>query len=218
MKTLLLILVLLFVIAASAAADNGTGTIEGSVQDLFGRPVAEATVYALNTKVTTNRIIQFTTDSDGGFVLSNLPPGTYEVHAYKESEGYPDTYFSFFATSNKRAWRMVQVSSQRKAKVVLELGPKYARLEIVIKDELNRPAAGSLIFTRLDDAKRPYKIGSSVSGETHVLVPPVAFRLEVAADGYALWQSDVLRPRSDESVPVTVRLKPSHQQLKSSPH
>jgi len=43
MKTLLLILVLLFVIAASAAADNGRGTIEGSVQDLFGRAVAEAT-------------------------------------------------------------------------------------------------------------------------------------------------------------------------------
>ncbi len=45
-------------------------------------------------------------DGAGRFVLGNLSAGNYGVHAYKESAGYPDSFFSFFATS-KNAWRQV---------------------------------------------------------------------------------------------------------------
>ena len=194
--------------AISVPATNGSGTIEVSVRDLSGSPVAGATVYIFQTEHMTGRVPRFKADSAGKFILRNMPPGSYEIHAYKESEGYPDTFFAFFSTDNKKAWRVVHVYADRTTNVVLELGPKYARLKLSIRNESGSVIGASLTFKRVDDPENIFT--TAVNGESSLLVPPVPFRFEVAAKGYQVWQSKVLRPRSDETLNLTIQLIRSH--------
>jgi hypothetical protein len=217
MKIVFLHLVILLASSGATVAADGSGTLDISVRDLTRKPIGEATVYATYSERIGGRIPRFKTDSDGRLILRNLPPGSYEVHAFKESEGYPDTFkesegypdtfFSFFATNNKKAWRVVQVNAGHTTKAVLELGPKYAILKVDAKNEQGSGVGGTLIFTRLDD-QNPYQQG--IGGDTVILVTPVAFRFKFVAPGYQVWQSKVLRPRSGETIEVTVRLAKSH--------
>jgi hypothetical protein len=203
---------------------NNTGAIEGFVSDLNGRPIADAIVYAYPP---TNFRQEFATrtDANGQFVLKNLPPNNFVVHAYKESEGYADTFFSFFATYNKRAWQRANVEAGGVSHVDLTLGPKCAILKISIRDERGNPveSGGSLTFTRDDDPERPY--GTGVRADEDVLVPPVSFRLAVsqgyqaktdAQEEYEEWHYEKiengrkvfsLHPESGETVTVNVVLK-----------
>ncbi|MEK6337582.1 MAG: hypothetical protein AABM67_21895 [Acidobacteriota bacterium] len=206
MKIVFLHLAILLAASGAIAADR-TGTLDISVRDLTGKPIGEATVYAIYSGRMGGRIPRFKADRDGRVVLRDLTPGSYEIHGFKDSEGYPDTFFSFFATNNKKAWQVVQVNAGSARKVVLELGPKYARLKLIVKNEQANLVGGTVIFTRLDD-QNPYQQG--IGGDTSVLVPPVAFRFKIIASGYEVWQSKVLRPRSGETLEVTVRLAKSH--------
>ena len=186
-------------------AQDTVGSIAGVVRDLNGAPVAEASVYAVNVENIRSRFNAHT-DSNGSFVLRDVPPGTYSVHAHKESEGYPDTFFSFFSMGNKKAWRQVEVEVGRATEVlVLELGPKYAVLELSIEDERGNYVGSSLTFARVDDPKRTYMVGSAP--KMKLLVPPVAFRFQIRAKGYQTWQSKRLKPRSGETVSVKASLK-----------
>src|SRR6267143_64476 len=199
MKIVFLSLVILVILVAafcSTAAAGGYGTPDISVRDLSGKPIGEATVYAIYSERVGSRIPRFRSDSAGKLVLRGLPPGSYEVYAFKESEGYADTFFAFFATYNKKAWQVVQVYGGRTTNVVLELGPKCATLKLVVRNEQGAAVGGTLIFTR-PDQPHPYQQG--ISGDTSVLVPPVAFRFKIEAEGYEVWQSKVLRPRPDET-------------------
>ena len=200
MKTVLLSLLLLVAASVSAAAQGGTGTLDILVRDLNGNPITGATVSANYSKRVGSRILQFKADSAGRLLLRGLPLGSYELHAYKEAEGYPDTFFSFFATGNKDAWRFAEVYADRTTNVVLKLGPKYAKLNLTIKNEQGNWVGASVIFNRPD---QPHPL---TTGARELLVPPVPFRFEVAADGYLVWKSKLLRPRSNETVEVSVRL------------
>jgi outer membrane receptor protein involved in Fe transport len=69
-------------LALSAWAQTATtGVIEGRIRDQAGNPIADATV----TAVANRAPVAAVTDSQGRFVLANLPPGTYKVRA--ESPG-----------------------------------------------------------------------------------------------------------------------------------
>lgn len=189
-----------------AFAQDAAGSITGIVRKLDSAPVAEASVYAINLKNIRSRI-DAASDSNGRFALRDVPPGVYSIHAYKESDGYPDTFFSFFAISSK-AWRQVEVGAGRVTEgVVLELGPKYAVLKLSIEDEAGNAVGGSLTFIRFDDPKRPYVVGSAP--DMDLLVPPVAFRFEIRVKGYQTWRSKLLKPRSGGTVSVKARLKRS---------
>ena len=73
---------LALVFVASAWAQTATtGVIEGRIRDQAGNPIADATV----TAVANRAPVAAVTDSQGRFVLANLPPGTYKVRA--ESPG-----------------------------------------------------------------------------------------------------------------------------------
>ena len=206
MKSFVLSWFILLAGAGSTLAQESLGAIKGSVRDLRGNPVGGATVYAYDTARMAGGFIRLTTvsGSDGKFVLRRVPPGSYGVHAYKESEGYPDTFFAFFGTSNKKAWRTLHVLPAATVNVVLELGPKYARLKVSIRNELGVPVSGGLSFRKTGDSTPSYSVG--VNGESELLVPPVAFRFEVSANGYQTWQSKLLNLRSGETLEVTVRL------------
>jgi hypothetical protein len=205
MKALLSLLLLTGVITA-AQAQGGLGSIEGVVRDLDGKPIGKATVYGYRVDNVRHRITA-TTDLSGEFIFRGVPPGGYNIHAYKESEGYADTIFSFFANGNKKAWRPITVLASQKVKDVnLTLGPKYAVLKISVRDQDGDPSGASLTFTRLDDPKRPYQRGGDLSGELTMLVPAVAFRVRAIRDGYKLWDSDVIRPQPGQTVSISARL------------
>ena len=206
MKALLINLLLLIAVVPSAQAQERLGSIEGFVRDLSGNPITKATVYGYQLDNVRHRI-STTTDSSGKFVFKGVAPGRYNIHAYKESDGYADTMFSFFANGNKKAWRPVSVQPNQKSNDInLTLGPKYAVLKISVRDQDGNPSGASLTFTRLDDTKRPYQRGGDLSGELTMLVPAVPFRVRAERAGYKPWDSDVLRPQPGQTVSVTAHL------------
>lgn len=128
------------------------------------------------------------------------------MNAYKESEGYPDTFFSFFDMGNEKASRRVHVEAGRVTEgVALDLGPRYALLKLSIEEEHGNYIGASLTFTRPDNPNRTYMRGSAPNLE--LLVPPVAFRFKISVEGYESWRSKLLNPRSGEAVSVRARLK-----------
>jgi hypothetical protein len=64
-------------VPASAAAQEPTGAIEGTVTDPQSAIVVNATVTARNTDTNLSRTV--TTGDDGNFAIRQLPPGNYEV-------------------------------------------------------------------------------------------------------------------------------------------
>ena len=65
-------------VALSALAQTTTsGVIEGRIRDQAGNPIADATVTAVSNRAPAASV----TDSQGRFVIPNLPPGTYKVRA-----------------------------------------------------------------------------------------------------------------------------------------
>ena len=209
MRALLISLLLLIAVVLSAQAQERSGSIEGFVRDLSGKPITDATVYGYRVENIRHRITT-TTDSSGKFIFREVSPGGYNIHAFKESEGYADTMFSFFANGNKKAWRLVSVQASRKVKNInLTLGPKYAVLKISIRDQNGNPSGASLTFIRLDDPKHPYQRSGDSSGDVSMLVPAVPFRLRVEREGYTPWDSDVLRPKLGQTLSVNARLLPA---------
>lgn len=206
MRAPLLSLLLLIAVAASAQAQQGLGSVEGFVRDQAGKPIAKANVYGYQLENVRHRITT-TTDTNGKFVFQGVAPGGYNIHAYKESDGYADTMFSFFLNGNKKAWRGVVVQANRKIKDVnLTLGPKYAVLKISVRDQDGKPSGASLVFTRLDDPKRPYQRGGDLDGELTMLVPAVRFRVRAERAGYKTWQSDVISPQPGQSLTINALL------------
>lgn len=204
MKAVILTLLILFGFTP-VSAQTEAGTIEGVVQTLKGIPIADASVYAIDLN-NIRRRFRATTSSDGRFVLHDVPPSTYSVHAYKESEEYADTFYSFFTTKNPDAWKQVEVEAKSVNSLVLKLS-KYATLKLSISDEQDAPVSGSLTFRRVDDPERPYMAG--VSPNMDILVPPVPFRFEIEAKGYEIWYSQLIKPRPGQKVSIRARLKRS---------
>src|SRR5436190_19031796 len=207
-----LFVVCIFVVASGVCVygQHALGSIEGSVRDLAGHPIRGATVYAYDSAKMVGRFVKVTTisDSTGRFVLANLPQGNYRVHAYKEEDGYADTFFLFFKTNNNRAWKNVQVQGSTPVRVALQLGPKYATLRTSITDERGNPIGGTLTFWRPEDSDPQYRTG--VNAESKLLVPPVSLRFQVSAKGYETWNSDIVTFRSGVTTEFVVRLRRSN--------
>lgn len=72
-----LLLMLWFVCAGSAAAQIASATISGRVTDSAGAAVANATVTVKNSS--SGQSVEAQTDSSGAYSIKNLVPGDYEV-------------------------------------------------------------------------------------------------------------------------------------------
>ena len=70
-------LLLLFFVAANINAQSGGSTIRGTVKDQNGNVVAGATVTITNPEKNFTR--NQTTNQDGGYIFSAVPPGTYKL-------------------------------------------------------------------------------------------------------------------------------------------
>jgi Carboxypeptidase regulatory-like domain len=83
MRRALVLSLMLFALLSGAAFAQYAGTIQGVVTDPAGAVVAGAQVTAINTA--TNDTRTATTNGEGGYVLTAMPPGTYEVHVKQAS-------------------------------------------------------------------------------------------------------------------------------------
>jgi hypothetical protein len=78
-RGLLGILALSFMLTTSAFAQSGTSTVRGTVTDEQGRVLAGATVTLTDTDRNSNRTQ--TTNADGLYSFTGLPPGNYQISA-----------------------------------------------------------------------------------------------------------------------------------------
>ncbi|MBZ5501110.1 MAG: carboxypeptidase-like regulatory domain-containing protein [Acidobacteriia bacterium] len=86
-STLLLLLLVTLVVAALPSAGAGTGTIAGTVLDVHGKPVADATV-TLQTADGRHPTTE-TTNAQGRFFFPQLAHGYYDVRAYHNGAWSP---------------------------------------------------------------------------------------------------------------------------------
>src|SRR5215470_16577343 len=84
----LLIIGLCLLVTLPAVAQVSTGEIEGTITDSSGAAIPNAKVTATNAA--TNTVVRETiTSPDGGYTMTFLPPGTYNMAA--ESPGFRKT-------------------------------------------------------------------------------------------------------------------------------
>ena len=195
---------LLVTMAATAQVGRAEdfGSAKGVVLDSAGKPLAGATVYALPEEDMTKQI-RTTSDSAGRFTLGGIPAGGAYLDAFKESDGYPYNFFSFFKSPGERVPVKIKIIPGKVTPdVVLQLGLRAAYLQLDVTDEDGTPVNGGLSFDRLD-IPGPY--GTSVSAKELLMVPPVPFRLTFEAAGYLPWHYGGDRWRANAGL---ITLKP----------
>jgi hypothetical protein len=181
------------------------GRIEGTVKDVQGLPVANATVYVLQI----GRTPASRTDAKGNFVLENVAVGVQRVFAYKESDNYANPIWSFYGNpQSQEGFPLVSVREDRPVRnVIVRLGPKSSRLLVVVIDaNTKQPVSGAAIS--LNHEGQPKTVfdpgAASPSGELSVLIPAgIPVNLKVTAAGYQNW---IYRDRSS-TPPDAIKLK-----------
>ncbi|OFW31715.1 MAG: hypothetical protein A3J28_18860 [Acidobacteria bacterium RIFCSPLOWO2_12_FULL_60_22] len=102
-------LILVFCMARATGWAQATAQIHGSVQDASGSVVPGAEVRATQTE--TNVVRTTATGTDGSYVLTNLPIGSYRVEVSKEG-------FTTYVQSGI----LLTVSSNPRVDVALQVG------------------------------------------------------------------------------------------------
>src|SRR5215510_1584554 len=191
---------------SQAPGNQTTGTIEGVVRDLQGNPVPQATLRAFDSR-NKPRGAEIVADPSGKFAFRNLRPDTYSIYAFKESAGFPYSFFFFFATSGKERRNVTVTAGQTVRDVVFELGPKHPTIHLTILNEQGKTDQAALQFIRRDHPDLPYSRSAAAIGEPYLVPPNIPFRVVVKADGYAPWSSEWMNVKSDETLSIPAGLK-----------
>ena len=152
---LLFTLSLLITFATAAVAQNGTGTIKGTITDDKGEPVPFANI---GVKMNGNLITGATTDFDGVFSIKALQPGKYDVEA---------SYTGFQSQMIKGFQVIVNKVSEANFKLSSGINLK----EVVVREyvvPLIEKDGGptSQTFTREDFAKMPNRSAEAAATTT----------------------------------------------------
>src|SRR5713226_7172665 len=102
-------LIVLCAMSAVIAWGQATAQIHGIVQDMTGSGVPGATVKATQTETGVTRTV--TSEADGGYTLTNLPIGPYNIEVTKDG----------FATA-VQSGIVLQVNSDPAVPVALKIG------------------------------------------------------------------------------------------------
>lgn len=212
----------IFMCQARTQSRTQLGAIGGIVVSGEGLLVSNASVYAVpvNTAMA-GRCRYFHTNEKGRFLIDQLAPGMYVVHAFKLDAGYPDAWFAFFRT-DENYFPKVAVTAGRVSETTVNLGRKGALLSVRVFDD----ATGKLIesagmqLTREDNPNNFLNTHSSHPddpGMQRTWVPSLtAFAVRISADGYSDWSTEdatdipccrtlVLYPEEERT--LVVRLK-----------
>src|SRR5579862_7984622 len=79
LKKYLALPVFSLVLTVVAVFGQTDATVSGNVKDQDGKPIAEASIVAVGHKTAEKRRARC--DKDGQFLLSNIPPDSYEITA-----------------------------------------------------------------------------------------------------------------------------------------
>jgi hypothetical protein len=167
------------------------GTISGRVIDATGAPVEKVIVNAENTAAPTRLLPRAETDRDGAFSIAGLAPGRYELFTKKEEDGYPRTEFNLYDVGPPNP-QVTVYSRQTTQGITLRLGPKAALLTGQVVDAVTKQPLkhADITVRRLDLPDRFLRTGLSLPvelGEFKLLVPSVAFTVQVTETGYEDW-------------------------------
>jgi hypothetical protein len=200
---MVLLIILKLLAFWQSGAPPSTASIRGVVVDFENRPVAYATVFGVPDKDFRHQI-RDTTASDGGFTLHNVPIGTIYIDAYKESAGYPYSFFSFFKIDDRPVEITVLEGQRNPDNVIIRLGAKAARLSIDVMDVMDQddehPIDGAQLRFSRDGMPGDYR--RSARAKETLLIPAVSFRLTVEAAGYKPWHYAGERWRGREGLLV----------------
>jgi hypothetical protein len=216
--------ILLASLVSGVAQETKTGSVQGTVIDQYGRTVARVKVYCVaETGVIWGLVPSATTDDNGSFLLSRLPPGEHRLFAVFTEAGYPDGRSGIFA-DDPSLYEPVKVEAgQTLTSVILRLPKKGAVFRAHIVDlATGKPVLSSRIHvTRADMPNVFYESGPNRQGQFEiVLVPNLPFRIEIRAANYKGWQYSridnqgretqdlVLRPETTEEVTVELEAVP----------
>lgn len=122
-KALLVVCLMVMALPVFAQVSSSTGAIQGSVTDPGGALIPGAKVVLINEA--TGAKTEGTTQDDGTYIFSLVPPGLYKVEI--ESSGFRKTVLTGLA---------VQITKVTVANAKLELGPVTS--EMVVTDSLQQ--------------------------------------------------------------------------------
>jgi hypothetical protein len=203
--------------AQNNQSEDRYGTVEGIVVTSEGTPVADATVYVFRV----GRSILASTDTDGKFTLTNLPAGNHKILAYKESDGFPNVFWSFYSEIYPNTgFPVINVQENQTIRdVTVRLGPKASRLSInVIDAKTKLPIRdASVSLSHKGKPKTLLRSGTNKpEGGFELLVPPsIPINVVVEAPGYKTWSysnkgnvdRDAIRIPVGNSKKITVELE-----------
>lgn len=196
------------------------GGIEGKVVDDNGQPISGAEVLAEKSGFLSGKIPRALTDKLGKFAFKELSPGTYELNAKKDDDGYPisDSAFHYGRTTAK-----IQVTvneNQVTRNVIVKIGIKMGLLVIhVVNAATKEPIKKSKVtLRRLDNPEFKYITGpyDAEGANKKIPAPASPFTVEVSAPGYEIWryrkegsrkQADSLQVAPGETKELTVPLR-----------
>jgi hypothetical protein len=210
-KSFLIAWLCLIIMPVQQPTSRVSASVTGTVRDGNGGPVSGAKVQAI-LESDYKRQFGAVSDSEGRFSISDLPEGTFFLQAYKESDGYPQSAFAFFARPGLDFPTITLKPGGDVSGAVIRLGVKAARLNLEIISQDGKPLDAALNFSRPDMQRGAYSVG--VNSKVSLLVPPVPFKLTVEANGYQPWHygeesTGLISLKSEQSLDITVRLKPA---------
>jgi Carboxypeptidase regulatory-like domain len=194
------------------------GTVEGTVVDSNGVPVAGAWVEAENTGNTGMQISRALSNRQGMFTIRGLHPGAIRLYAYKANDIHGHPFLTSLGWYGMAVWTVATVQpGQRGTYVKLPLGPTPGVLKLTIEDEQGRPSGGTVHFERKGGFYTMIQPGYSLDRPAKYSLPPdTEFQFKIVKDGYQTWYSKEapdgpwLKVKSGEVISMTAKLKRSH--------
>jgi Carboxypeptidase regulatory-like domain len=195
------------------------GGIEGTVVDGNGQPISGAEVRAEKSGSLVGKIPRALTDKLGKFTFKELPPGTYELSANKDDDGYPipDSAFHYGRAVAKA--KVTVYESQVTRDVIVKIGIKMGVLVLqVLNATTKEPIKNSKVtLRRADNPEYKYITGpyDAEGASKKIPAPSSPFTVEVSAPGYKIWryrkegslkQGDSLQVAQGETKELTVLL------------
>jgi hypothetical protein len=182
MKLLLFPLLLgTFAVSQSSDPTPFDGEVRGTVVDLDGKPVSDATVYVVQESalITDAYPTEMKSDLRGSFDFGErLGHGVYRIYARKEKDGYPDRSAAFYRSPDFQPQTVQLYGAHPEATIEVKLGDRAGVLIGKVTDsDTGLPLKATMSLVRLDSGNGPEatnmvgKSGKIVNGKFRELVP-----------------------------------------------